>query len=116
MRRQEEHNARGDNAADALGDPVAYGLFPADAPRHQHAQSHSRINMAAGDWPDGVGHRQQGKAKCHGNSHIADFPARNYSRSESGKDQDKGSKQLRGVFHATSPLMFSYSALETYAP
>jgi hypothetical protein len=56
--------------------------------------------VATGNWTHGISHGQERKAKGHGNTHVANFSASDYSGGESGKNQDKSAKQFGGVFHS----------------
>ena len=57
-----EHD-RGDDRAENLGDPVADHVGHAHPAGDVDAEAHRRIDMAAGDRPDAIGHGDDGEAE-----------------------------------------------------
>ena len=67
---QHEHGT-GEDTADDLADPVADRFFPRHAARKGDAEGNGRIDVAAGDAADGVGHGHHGKTESDGGADDA---------------------------------------------
>src|SRR6056297_1855912 len=63
---------RGDEPADDLRDPVERHLGPGEAAADREAERHGRVEVAAGDVADRVGHRQDREAEGERDAHEAD--------------------------------------------
>ena len=68
----EVEDDRGDEAADHLGDPVGDELAPGEAAADGEAERDRRVEVAAGDRADGVGHGEHGQAEGERDAGEAD--------------------------------------------
>ncbi len=66
-----EQEGAGDDTADELADPVAASVFPAHTAGESYAKGDSRIDVAAADAADGVGHGNYGKTEGDGGADDA---------------------------------------------
>ena len=62
-RRDHEQHGTGDRCRDDLGDDVRQYAFPLEPFRHRQADGDGRVEMAAGDVPEGVGASQHGQTE-----------------------------------------------------
>ena len=68
---QQQHST-GRDARDDLGGDVGGRLLPGDAPPGGRAERDGRVEVAAGDVADGVGHGQDGQTEGQGDTDEAD--------------------------------------------
>ncbi len=71
-RKDEIEHAGADERAENLGDPVGDHLARAHAAGDEHAEADRRIDVAAGDRPDAVGHGDDGEAEGAGDAEQVD--------------------------------------------
>ena len=70
--RIEIEHAGADQRAENLSDPVAHHLARAHAAGGEHAEADRRIDVAAGDRPDAIGHGDDGEAESAGDAEQVD--------------------------------------------
>ena len=105
-----EHD-RGDDRPEHLGDPVTDHLLGGHAAGDEHAEADRRIDVAARDGADAVGHGDDGKAEGAGDPEQIDGRgARPHSpddrRSAPEEHQGEGADKFRNLLiHCTSPPM-----------
>src|SRR5215210_6136039 len=89
-----QQKSRSKNGSQDLGHYIAGRKPGIHLLANDHSDSHSRIDMTAGDRPDGINHCEQREAEGEGNAKKADFFPRQNSASTTGKNQYEGADEF----------------------
>ena len=103
---QQEEGA-GDDTADDLSHPVAAGLLPAHAAGEGDGEGDGRIDVAAADFADGVGHGDHGETEGNGGSHHASgsAAAEEHRRSAAQECEDECAHAFSNVLLHTKSVL-----------
>jgi hypothetical protein len=105
-----EHGSAGDRA-EHLGDHIHDEIGGRHAPRHEHAEAHRRIDMAARDLADAVGHGDDGETESGGDAENVDRGRPAAHPADDGRaaaDQDQANVPMNSavaLFIVVSPLI-----------
>jgi hypothetical protein len=84
--------------ADELGDPVEHHLLGAHPARHEGRQADRRIDVAARDRTDAIGHGDDREAERQGYAKLSDMVAAQHRRAAAEQDKSKGADELGNKF------------------